>query len=156
MSETATSLQDARQRRESCEPALPLDWISAVTRRGRGRGVVQVQICTTLTSHSLFISMIQFVSACCNQQVLSSGSRRIQTAGLNLQPHCRCQTTCTFFSSGTALFQSSSLTLNPSFWLLWTEPKLPEFLPRGERPVFTGGTSTLGAKSLSTSGANPC
>lgn len=39
MLETATSLQDVRLHRESHKPALPPDWISAVTRGGKGKGI---------------------------------------------------------------------------------------------------------------------
>lgn len=38
MSETATSLQDVRLRRESREPALPLDWISVGHEEEKGGG----------------------------------------------------------------------------------------------------------------------
>lgn len=44
MSEAATSLQEGRLRRESHEPALPLDWISAVTQVRKGGGYSRVLI----------------------------------------------------------------------------------------------------------------
>lgn len=54
MSEAATSPQDGRLRQESREPALPLDWISAVTQVGKGGRIFKrPDLCTTRASHSV-------------------------------------------------------------------------------------------------------
>lgn len=151
MSEAATSLQDARLHRESCEPSLPLDWISAVIRRGGGYSSIQIylqrQRLTGLFSWSSLFKLV----------INRSRSRRSQATGLTFWPHSRCQTTCAFIPFGTILLQSSSMTRHSSFWLLWMEPKLPEFLSWWGLPVFMREMSLhlFCSKSLPTSVCTP-
>lgn len=117
MSETATSLQDVRLRRESREPALPLDWISVGHEEEKGGEDIPASRSmnnpnVSLTGLFSWFSFLQLV-------LINQGAKRSQTTALTSWPPSRCQTTC-------ALFPSPSLLLwlfIHLFWLIWTEPK---------------------------------